>query len=72
MIQIDLFSKPKQTYRGRKQRVAKGEKAVGGKDKLGVWDLQTHTTIYKTNNKDILYHMGNFIQYPIITYNGNI
>ena len=29
-----------------------------------------YTTIYKINNKDLLYSTGNYIQYLIITYNG--
>ena len=29
-----------------------------------------HTTIYKIINKDLLYSTGNYIQYPILTYNG--
>ena len=28
-----------------------------------------HTIIYKIN-KDLLYSTGNYIQYPVITYNG--
>ena len=27
-------------------------------------------TIYKIKNKDLLYRTGNYIQYPVITYNG--
>ena len=49
--------------------VTKGEKAWE-RDKLGVWDQQIQTTIYKTDNKDLLYSTGNFIQYLVITYNG--
>ena len=39
-------------------------------DKLGAWDLQIQTTIYKINNKVLLYGTGNYIQYLIIIYNG--
>ena len=28
-----------------------------------------HTTIYKINNKDLLYSTGNYIQYLVINYN---
>ena len=28
------------------------------------------TTIYKINNKDLLYSTGNYIQYLIVTYKG--
>ena len=27
------------------------------------------TTVYKINNKDLLYSTGNYIQYPVINYN---
>ena len=30
-----------------------------------------HTIIYKINNKDLLNSTGNYIQYLVITYNGN-
>ena len=49
--------------------VTKGERE-GGRGKLGVWDYHVHTTIYKINNKDLLYSTGSYIQYLIITYNG--
>ena len=29
-----------------------------------------HTTIYKINNKGLLYSTGNYIQYLVIIYNG--
>ena len=41
-----------------------------GKDKLGVWDWQIQTTIYKINSKDLLYGTGNYTQYPVINHNG--
>ena len=31
---------------------------------------QIHTTIYKINNKDLLYSTGNYIHYLVIIYNG--
>ena len=45
----------KQTYGYQRE---KGER----RDKLGVWDEQKHTTIHKTNNRDLLYSQGNHIQ----------
>ena len=36
----------------------------GRGDKLGAWNQQSDTTIYKINNKDLLYSPGNYIQYP--------
>ena len=40
-----------------------------GIDKLGVWDLHIHSTIYIIN-KDLLYSIGNSTQYFVITYMG--
>ena len=39
------------------------------RDKLRSLGL-TDTTVYKINNKDLLYSTGNYIQYLVITYNG--
>ena len=39
------------------------------RDKLGVWVWQIQTTIYE-RNKTLLYSMGNYIQYVVITFNG--
>ena len=44
-------------------------KGKGGRDKLGVWDYQIQTNIYKINNKDLLNRTGNSIQYLVINYN---
>ena len=66
---MNLFTKQKQTHRHRKQTmVTKGERR--GRDKLGVWEQQIHTTIYKINNKDLLYSTGNYTQYFVITCMG--
>ena len=45
MIQMDLFTKQKQTHRHRKLMITKEDsREVGGKrDKLGVWDSHIHT-----------------------------
>ena len=48
---MDLFIK--QSHRYRKQTWFPGGK--GGRDKFGDLDWYIHTTIYKINNKDILY-----------------
>ena len=51
--------------------VTKGEK--GGGDKLGVWDQQIQTTIYKIDKQQVLpYSTGNYIQYLVISYNEKI
>lgn len=40
--------------------VTKGEKQ--GEDKLGIWDQQIHTTIYKIHEQpDLLYSTGTYI-----------
>ena len=50
--------------------IAKGKRAWG-RDKLGVWDQQIQTTLYRMeNNCDLLYSTRNYIQYPIIHHNG--
>ena len=69
MIQMKLFTKEKQTHRHRKQTwLLKGK--GWGRDKLGVWEWHIHTTIYKINNKELLYSTGNYTQYFEITYKG--
>ena len=46
---MNLFTKQKQTHRHRKQThgYQRGKDVVGRGDKLGVWDQQIQTTIYK-------------------------
>ena len=51
MIQMDLFIKQKQTHRHRKQIYGYQRGKGVGKDKLGVWDQQIHTIIYKTGSQ---------------------
>ena len=50
MIQMNLFTKQKQTYRLWKQTYGYQRGKVGGRDKLGGWDLHINTTIYKIDN----------------------
>ena len=46
-------------------------KKRGREGELGVWDWDVHTAVYKTEkHRDLLYGAGNYIQYLIITYNG--
>ena len=40
------------------------------KGKEGRIEINIYITIYKINNKDLLYSTGNYIQYLAITYNG--
>ena len=43
---MNLFTKEKQTLRHRKQTYGY-QRGKAGRDKLGIWDLQIYTTIYK-------------------------
>ena len=47
-------------------------KGEGGWDELGDWVLHIYTidTMYKIDNKALLYSTGNYIQYPVINHNG--
>ena len=51
---MNLFTKQKQTYRYRKQTYGYQRGSVGAgwrRDKSGVWDEHTQTTIYKIDNQ---------------------
>ena len=50
------------TYTGNKHTYIEKKLMEGGRDKLGILDKQIYTTIYKINNKDLLYSIGNYIQ----------
>ena len=68
---MSLFTKQKQTHRYRKQTYDYQRGKGKGRDKLGVWDQQIHTTVYTiNNNKDLLYSTWDYIQYLVTTYNG--
>ena len=45
-IQMTFFTKQKRTHKGRKQMQFSKEKWKG-RDKVGVWNEQIHTTTYK-------------------------
>ena len=47
MIQMNLFTKQKQTHRHRKQTYGYERGKGQGRDILGIWDQQIHTTTYK-------------------------
>ena len=68
MTHINLFMKQKDTQGHRKQTWL--PKGMGGYKLVGVCHWQIQTTIYKINNKVLLYSMGNYIQYPVINHNG--
>ena len=72
MIQMNLFTKQKQTHRYRrekKQWLPKGKVGRGINQKF--W-INQYTLLYITqiNNKDLFYSTGNYIQYLLISYNG--
>ena len=50
-VQMNLFTKQKQTHRLRKQTYGYQRVNVVERDKLGAWDLHTHTTIYKIDHQ---------------------
>ena len=71
MIQMNLFTKQKQTHRHRKlTMVTKGERVGRGIN----WEfgINTFTLLYIIYiiNKYLLYSTGNYIQYLVITYDG--
>ena len=51
MIQMNLFTEQKETHRLRKQTYVYQRGKVVGRDKLGVWNSQIHTTIYEIDNQ---------------------
>ena len=48
---MNLFTKQKQTHRHTKQIYGYQRGKERGRDKLGGWDEQIHTTIYKIDNQ---------------------
>ena len=67
---MNVFTKQKQTHRKRRQTYGYQEERGLGRDKLGVWDQQIQTTIYKIEKQQgpTVKHR-NYIQYPIINQN---
>ena len=49
MIQMNLFTKQKQTH--RKPTYSYEGERVAGRDRLGVWDLHVHTSVFKIGNQ---------------------
>ena len=70
-VQMNLFTKQKQTHRHREQTYSYQRERAG-------WQINQefgnnrYTPLYikQINNKDLLYSTGNYIQYLVITYNG--
>ena len=48
---MNLFIKQKQIYRHRKQTYGYQRGKAEGRDKLGVWDQEIQTIIYKINKQ---------------------
>ena len=71
MIQINLFTKQKQTYRLRKQTCGYQRGKVGGERnwEFGI-DIYTLLYIKQIINKDLLYSTGDSTEYSAITYMG--
>ena len=68
IIQMNLFTKQKQTHRHREElMVTRGERWGGGID----WEfgIDRYTLLYSnyTTNKDLLYSTGNTAQYSVVT-----
>ena len=57
MVQMNLFTKQKQTHKHGKQAYGYQRGKVG-RDKLGVWDWHIHITVYKITDKEQLYSTG--------------
>ena len=51
MVQVNIFTKQKQTHRLRKQIYGYQRGKEVGRDKLGVWDRHIHTAIFKIDNQ---------------------
>ena len=70
MIQMNLYTKQKQTHRYRKQTYGyQRGKWEGINEEVGI---NTYTLLYikQIPNKDLLYSTGNYTQYFIIIYKG--
>ena len=68
LIQTNLLIKQKQTHKHRKQTWR--SKGKGGRNKSGAGEWQIHTIVHKINNKDLGYSTENYVQFPVITYDG--
>ena len=69
MIEMNLFTKQKQTQRENKLTVTKRERWGGINQEFWI-NRYILLRIKQITNKDLLYSTGNYIQYCIITYNG--
>ena len=69
-MQMNLYTKQKQTYRHGKQTYGYQRGNVGGgiNEEFGT-DINTVLYIKEITNKDIWYSTGNYTQYFVITQN---
>ena len=70
---MSLFTKQKQTHRHRKQTCGYQRGKWGGGDKLGVWDQQIHTTIYKIDKQQgptVQHNILYYTEYLVTNHNG--
>ena len=65
---MNIPMKQKQTHRHREQTCG-CQGGAGGREGLGVWDQQMQTIIYGMD-KQQGFCTRNYIQYPVINYNG--
>ena len=70
MVQMNLFTKQKQSQRHRKQTYSYwGEKREGINQEVGI-DMFTLLNIKWITDKDLLYSTGNATQYLVMMYMG--
>ena len=63
MIQMNLFTKQKETHRLREQIYGYQGVKVVGKDRLADWDGHIHTVIFKMDNQqEPTYSLWNSVQ----------
>ena len=51
MMQMNLFTEQKQTYRYKNKHMFIRRETRSGRGKLRGWDEQAHTAVYKIDNK---------------------
>ena len=69
-VQMNLFTKQKQSHRCRKQTYGYQGVRWGGIDwKIGT-DIHTRPNIKQITNKGLLYHTGKSTQYSVMAYMG--
>ena len=70
MIQMNLFTKQKETYRYRKQTYSYQRGNMGGGGIYQELEMNIHTLLYirQITDKDLLYSTGSCTQYSVLTY----